>query len=258
MTWWLIGLLVLVAVQAWFVPTLIARLPEPAPEPAVGADTEAGESDATKSDAEEAELVRVLRAEGPKELYVDIARIRGLGPAAVVVSVVLAALTGWRLGDHPVTWVIGLVTPTLVLLSVVDWRTRLLPRIVVLPMTGVLLVLAVLDLATGTAWQAVVRALIAMVVARSFFWLLWWIRRAGMGFGDVRLAAPIGLMLGRLSWDAWFLGLYGGVLLFALFGIGLTVVRRDVGTLKRHLPYGPFMILGLYLGALLGGAVSIG
>lgn len=238
-------LVVIVAAQAWFVPSVIARLPEPPPERA-------------PAESEETELDRVLLAEGPKELYADIARTRGLAPAAVVVSVVLTALIGWRLGDHPVTWVIGLLTPTLVLLSIVDWRTRLLPRIVVLPVTGVLILLAVVDWATGTDWHTLVRALIAMVVARSFFWVLWWIRRAGMGFGDVRLAALVGVVLGRLSWSAWVLGLYGGLLVFAVFGIGLTVVRRDLGTLKRHLPYGPFMIIGLYLGVLLGGALSIG
>lgn len=253
MSWWLPVVLVAVTAQAWFVPTVIARLPEPAalPHPREASDPE------DSGDPGETELVRVLAAEGPKELYADLARIRFLRPGSVVASVLLAVLVIARVGQHPVAWVVALLGPTLVLLSVVDWRTRLLPRIVVLPATGALLVLAVLDLATGTTWHSLVRALIAMLLARSFFWVLWWIRRAGMGFGDVRLAALVGLVLGRISWSAWFLGLWAGLLLFALFGIGLTVARRDLGTLKRHLPYGPFMILGLYLGVLLGGAVSI-
>ena len=36
----------------------------------------------------------------------------------------------------------------------------------------------------------------ALVAVRSFFWVLWFVRSAGMGFGDVRLAALVGLVLG--------------------------------------------------------------
>jgi leader peptidase (prepilin peptidase)/N-methyltransferase len=96
-----------------------------------------------------------------------------------------------------------------------------------------------------------------MVVARSLFWALWFVRRAGMGFGDVRLAALLGLALGRLGWNQWLLGLYAGLVLFGVFGVTLMLVRRDRSTLKRAYPFGPFMIGGALLGVLLGGSVHL-
>jgi len=248
-------LLALVALQAWLVPTFISRLPEPPAEAETQPETQLQEGG--EDGAGESPLAKVLREEGPKELYAVVARIKHLAPVCVVVSLVLAFAVSARLGNHPVTWVIALLTPTLVLLSVVDWRTRLLPRVVVLPASGVLLVLAVGEWAFTHHTDVLVRTLVAALLARSFFWVLWAVRRAGMGFGDVRLAALVGLVLGRVSWNSWILGMYGGLLLFSFYGIGLTLLRRDVRMLKKHLPYGPFMVMGLYAGLLLSGSLKV-
>lgn len=214
------------------VPTLIARLPEPV------------EHDAPP-------------AEGPKEQYAVLARRRWLPVITVLGSVAIMLLTGPRLGEDRLGWAMAVLAPVLVLLAVVDGRTRLLPRVVVLPATVVLLLLVVLEWVVDRDTAVLVRAVAAMLVARSFFWVLWFVRRAGMGFGDVRLAALIGLVLGRVGWTQWLVGLYGGLLLFGVFGITLMLVRRDRNTLRRAYPFGPFMIAGAVLGILLGGSVHV-
>jgi len=239
MSTWLVALLsaVVAGVLGLLVPYAVRRLPEPSPE----------------------SLGDVPEEEGPKELYADLGRLRGLGPAAAVVSAVVAAAFGMRLAGHDARtlWALVPLLPVLVLLAVVDWRTRLLPRIVVLPTTGVLLVLLLLEgMLTGET-HLLVRAVIAMLLARSFFWVLWFVKRAGMGFGDVRLAALVGLVLGRFGWDAWLLGLYGGLAVFALWGVGRALVKRSRTALRQALPYGPFMILGLVLGVLAGSSVTL-
>lgn len=222
---------VVAACLGLLVPAGIARLPEP-----------------TGERPEE---------DGEKEPYADLARRRGLGPVSALVSAVAAGAFGLHFGADRVLWALTPLVPVLVLLAVVDWRTRLLPRVVVLPATGVLLVLLLAEwLATGET-HVLVRALVAGVVARSFFWVLWFVRRAGMGFGDVRLAALVGLALGRLGWSEWLVGLYSGVILFALWGLGRAVAKRSRAALKQALPYGPFMILGLALGVLTSGSVTI-
>lgn len=239
---WLVGLVGLLALA---VPAGIRALPEPPPE--VLPD----------SPADDTPLERMLRAEGPRESYVQVAALPGLALWSALVGVVVNLAVGRRLGDHPVTWVIALLVPVLILLAVVDWRTRLLPRVVVLPVTGVLIGLTLVEWLFTRNTDVLVRTLVAMVVARSVFWLLWFIRRAGMGFGDVRLAALLGLVLGRLGWNQWLLGLYGGLVLFGIFGLTLTVVRRDRATLRKAYPFGPFMIGGTLLGVLLGGSVHL-
>ncbi|HVX54716.1 A24 family peptidase [Nocardioides sp.] len=222
----------LAAVLGAGVPALVARLPEPV------------EHDAPPE-------------EGPKEPYAVLGRRRWLLPTAALASAAIALLIGARLGDDRVAWVMAVLAPVLVLLAVVDWRTRLLPRVVVLPATGVLLLLVLAEWVATRDAAVLVRAVAAMLVARSFFWVLWFVRRAGMGFGDVRLAALLGLVLGRVGWNPWLIGLYGGLLLFGLFGITLMLVRRDRSTLKRAYPFGPFMIAGAVLGILLGGSVHV-
>ena len=235
----------LIGLLALGVPAGIRSLPEPPPD-----ELPADPEDDTK-------LQAMLRAEGPKELYADLADRPRLALWASVVSVLANVAIGVRLGDHPATWALAVLTPVLVLLAIVDWRTRLLPRVVVLPATGILIVLAGLEWLVQRDGHVLARTLIAMLLARSVFWLLWFVRSAGMGFGDVRLAALLGLVLGRLGWSEWIIGLYGGLLLFGVFGITLMVVRRDRSTLKKAYPFGPFMIAGALAGVLTSGSVVI-
>jgi leader peptidase (prepilin peptidase)/N-methyltransferase len=240
---WLVGL---AGLPALGVPAGIRALPEPADE----ALPEPAEDDTA--------VQRMLRAEGAKPLYRDVAALPRLGLWATVLGVLVDVAIGLRLGNHLHTWVIGLLVPVLLLLAAVDWRTRLLPRVVVLPTTGVLLALLLLEWLVTSNSEVLVRAVIGMLAARSLFWMLWFVRRAGMGFGDVRLAALLGLVLARLGWMHWIVGLYAGLVLFAVFGIGLAVVRRDRSTLKKAYPFGPFMIGGALVGVLLGGSVHVG
>jgi len=232
---WLAALAGLLALG---VPAGIRALPEPPPD--VLPD----------SPEDDSALERMLREEGPQESFAQVAAMPRLALWSAGCAVLIDLAIGFRLGDHTVTWVVALLVPVLVLLTVVDWRTRLLPRAVVLPATGVLLALLLIEWAAHRDTGTLVRAVMAMLLARSVFWLLWFVRRAGMGFGDVRLAALLGLVLGRLGWTQWLIGLYAGLLLFAVFGITLMVVKRDRSLLKKAYPFGPFMIAGALLGVL--------
>ena len=137
--------------------------------------------------------------EPPKVLYADIAARPGLRWRSALVSAVSGGLVGAATGlDWSLLWLLPLI-PIGVALSVIDWHTMLLPRRIVVPATlAAILLMVVVGLATDQR-DALVRALVAMLVARSFFWVLWFVRSAGMGFGDVRLAAPVGLVLGWLG-----------------------------------------------------------
>jgi leader peptidase (prepilin peptidase)/N-methyltransferase len=232
---------VLCGLGGLLVPALVARVPEPpAKEPAV--DEDGG--------------TPPVEEEPAKETYAAIAALPGLGVRSALASAVVGALLGASTGlDWPLLWLVPLV-PVGVALSVIDWRTRLLPRLVVVPATlvAVLLVVAV-GLATGER-DALVRALVALVAVRSFFWLLWFLRSAGMGFGDVRLAALVGLVLGWVGWGALAIGVWVGFMVFAVPGLALAVVRRDRSLLRKPFPYGPFMLAGAVVGLVWGTALA--
>ncbi|MDR7253945.1 leader peptidase (prepilin peptidase)/N-methyltransferase [Nocardioides sp. BE266] len=214
------------------VPRLIASVPEPQPKQATD--------------------------EPPKMLYADIAARPGLALRSALVSAAAGGVLGAATGlDWPLLWLVPL-TPVAVALSVVDWHTRLLPRVVVVPATlATLAAVVVVGLATGER-SALLWALGGMVGLRSFFWLLWFIRSAGMGFGDVRLAALVGLVLGWAGADVLLFGAWIGFVSFALPGLALAIVRRDKSLLKKPFPYGPFMVGGALVGLVWGTAIAGG
>lgn len=69
----------------------------------------------------------------------------------------------------------------------------------------------------------------------------------GMGLGDVKLAATMGLFLGREVGPAIFVALLAGAL------VGLAMIARDgAAARKRAIPFGPFLALGGVVGLLYG------
>ena len=237
---------VLCGLGGLLVPTLIGRVPEPTPEPDPDPGGEADAQDDTTREPEP-----------PKEPYAAIAALPGLAARSALASAVVGGLLGYTTGlDWPLLWLVPLV-PVGVALSVVDWRTRLLPRLVVLPATVLaVLLVVVVGLATGER-DALLRAIIGMVVVRSFFWVLWSLPiSSGMGFGDVRLAAIVGLVLGWVGFGALAIGVWTGFLIFSLPGVVLAIVRRDRSLMRKPFPYGPFMLIGTVAGLVWGTAIA--
>jgi len=69
----------------------------------------------------------------------------------------------------------------------------------------------------------------------------------GMGFGDVKLAILMGLILG---WPNILLGLFLGFLFGAIIGVGLIIFRRK--KMKSEIPFGPFLTGGMLVALLWG------
>jgi leader peptidase (prepilin peptidase)/N-methyltransferase len=71
----------------------------------------------------------------------------------------------------------------------------------------------------------------------------------GMGMGDVKFAAPIGLYLGYLGWSHL---LYGGLLGFILNGlITVLVLRKNRAVRTSEVPHGPSMLAAAAVVSLL-------
>ena len=171
---------------------------------------------------------------------------------SAVVGAVIAAAWGWD-------WLLVLLLPLVpvgVLLSVVDGHTRLLPKVVVLPATAAALCYGLARWAATGSHDELLRGVIGLVATRTFFWLLWFVRRAGMGFGDVRLAALLGCVLGYAGWSALVVGLYASFLLFAVPFVVIAIARRDRSMIRRAYPFGPFLLAGAWVGLIAGDAIS--
>jgi leader peptidase (prepilin peptidase)/N-methyltransferase len=112
---------------------------------------------------------------------------------------------------------------------------------------------AVLGLVLGTALDphGELERLIAALAAGGFFFAAWYLKPGGMGFGDVKLVAVLGLFLGRDVAVAVFVALISGVL------VGLVIMRR-MGVAqgrKTKVPFGPFLALGGVVAVLAGSAL---
>jgi leader peptidase (prepilin peptidase)/N-methyltransferase len=233
---------VVCAAVAWFVPVLIARIPEPDPEPSPEPVLDpAGDRELFSSE---------LPPAPPKEPYAAIAARPGLAAgssvAAAVAGVGIGAAVGW---SGALLFLVPFV-PVAVALFVVDWRTTLLPSWIIKPAYPALVVLILLAWAVDGDLSSLERAGWGWLVIGGWFLFFWVVTGGGgWGYGDVRLSGLLGLALGYLGWSQ----LLGGLLLIFLCGmvgaIGLAVRRRSM---RGRLPYGPYMLLGAWLGIVLG------
>lgn len=168
-------------------------------------------------------------------------------------AVAFAAVAAW-LG---VSWALPaylLLAAASIALAVIDIDTYRLPVVVVAPTFGAGVVLLALASAIGSRPGAAVRA----GAGAAALWLLYRLLHAlyprGMGYGDVRLAAVIGLFLGWLGWDRLAVGAFLGFLVGGLSGLVLVVAGR--GGMKTQIPYGPYMLAGAWLGIAAGPALA--
>lgn len=158
----------------------------------------------------------------------------------------LAAATGPR--PELVVWL--LLAPFAVLLALVDRNVHRLPDQLTLPLAvaaPVLLLFADLRPGADGAWST---AVLGGFVLGFCYLVLFLINPSGMGFGDVKLALPLGVALGWYGWQVLFFGAFAGFLLGSLYGAGLMLLRK--AGRKSAIPFGPFMIGGTLLGLLAG------
>jgi leader peptidase (prepilin peptidase)/N-methyltransferase len=127
--------------------------------------------------------------------------------------------------------------------SLIDLEHRIIPN-------RLTAIGAVLALGTGLALDPAgePERLIAAASAGGFLLLAALAYPGGMGMGDVKLAAVIGLFLGRDVAPAIFVALVAGVLL----GIGVIASRGAREGRKTAVPFGPFLALGALVGLFAG------
>jgi leader peptidase (prepilin peptidase)/N-methyltransferase len=161
---------------------------------------------------------------------------------AVLYAAVVAA--GW---DDVAQIALGLALVTLLVpMVLIDLEHRLIPNRLTLPF-------AVLALALGVVLDPglVGEQLIAGAAAGGFFLVAALAYPRGMGMGDVKLAAVLGLYLGRAVAPAIFIGLVAGVLAGAVI-----IARKGAADgRKTAVPFGPFLALGALVAVFCGQAI---
>ncbi len=137
------------------------------------------------------------------------------------------------------------IASSLIVIFVYDLRHYLIPDVILFPAIGIILAYRFID-----NWKLILDNYgPAALLASGFFLAIFLISRGRwLGFGDVKLAILMGLLLG---WPNILVALLLSFWLGAI--IGLAVIFLQKKGLKSELPFAPFLIAGTFM-ALFWGA----
>jgi leader peptidase (prepilin peptidase) / N-methyltransferase len=147
----------------------------------------------------------------------------------------------------------------LLVLLVIDLEQRIVPNVIVLPAIAVALAAiplqgfflepiyghyGLLQILMGPAGRLTPRELAMLsqvlggAIAFGIFMLIWLVAPKGMGAGDVKLAALIGLLTG---FPGALVAVFGSFLLGSIVGVALLV--SGVAGRKTAIPFAPFLVV---------------
>jgi len=139
--------------------------------------------------------------------------------------------------------IIGLIlVAILVAVAFIDLDHRRIPDVI----TGPAAIVAIVAVALARPHD-LGEHLLAGVIAGGALLLVALAVPKGMGMGDVKLVAVLGLFLGRAVAPALFIALAAG----SAFGVAMAT-RHGAGARKMTVPFGPFLALGGVGGLLVG------
>jgi leader peptidase (prepilin peptidase) / N-methyltransferase len=160
----------------------------------------------------------------------------GLGVLWAATYLILGSEDGGELA-------LGLVLcALLVVITLTDLERRVIPNVIVA--AGALIGIAI---AAGTDPDSLDERAIAAVAGGGILFLVAMAYPRGMGMGDVKLVAMMGIYLGRALAPAVLIGFAAGAL------VGATMIaRHGSAARKRQIPFGPFLALGGVIGLWAG------
>ena len=174
-------------------------------------------------------------------------------PAVEVLTAVLFGATAARFGPDAALPALLVFVAALVAVSAIDVEHRRIPTVIVWPTLGVTAVW----LGGVSAMDGDVRSLVEAVaggfLAAAPLFVVWALRPGAMGFGDVRLATLLGVVLGWLHLGLVAVALFVAFVAGSVVGVALIVVA---GRSRRSaVPFGPFLAVGAFAAMMAGEAL---
>ena len=178
----------------------------------------------------------------------------------VAVALTWAGLT-FRVGGYgqwsllPAYLYLGVVGAALTL---IDLDVHRLPDLIVLPSYPIAVVLLLVPTVVTGQWGALLRAVLAGGVLFAVYLVLALVSPggAGLGFGDVKLAGVLGLLLGWRGWSPVVVSVPAAFVLGGVIALVLLLSRRV--SRSSHIAIGPSMILGAWVALMFPVMVTTG
>ncbi len=133
------------------------------------------------------------------------------------------------------------VSCSMIIIFVYDLKYYLIPDNILFPAIGVAFIFHLFSgILIGNWILGFGNSIAAAIVASGFFLCIYVVSRgAWMGFGDVKLAILLGLLLG---WPNILVGLFLSFFFGAIIGVVLMLLSKK--GLKSEIPFAPFLIAG--------------
>jgi leader peptidase (prepilin peptidase)/N-methyltransferase len=167
----------------------------------------------------------------------------------VAVALTWASLT-FRLGGQvhwsllPAYLYLGAIGSALTL---IDLDVHRLPDLIVLPSYPIAFVLLLVPTVVSGDWAALLRGVLAGPALFVGYLVLALISPGGggLGFGDVKLAGVLGLLLGWVGWGPAIVSVLAAFIIGGLIALILLLLRRT--SRSSSIAFGPSMILGAWV-----------
>jgi leader peptidase (prepilin peptidase) / N-methyltransferase len=167
----------------------------------------------------------------------------------IAVACAWASLT-FRFGGHerwsllPAYLYLGAVGAALTL---IDLDVHRLPDLIVLPSYPIVFMLLLVPTVVSGQWGALLRAVLAGLALFVVYLVLALVSPGGggLGFGDVKLAGVLGLLLGWLGWSPVIVSVLAAFVIGGVIALILLLVGK--ASRSSHIAFGPSMILGAWL-----------
>ena len=164
-------------------------------------------------------------------------------------TALIFALLSWHYGLSPALGVMAFYACLFIVIFVIDLEQGLILNKVVYPSLVVALLLALLPRPWLTQWivTGIANAAIGGAIGFALFLLIAIVSRGGMGWGDVKLAALIGLATG---FPLVLLAIIMGAILGGIVAVALVIAKKRKR--RETIPFGPFLALATMITLLWG------
>jgi leader peptidase (prepilin peptidase)/N-methyltransferase len=172
----------------------------------------------------------------------------------LVIAVALAwASLAFRVGDYaqwsllPAYLYLGAVGGVL---AQIDIDVHRLPDVIVLPSYPIAFVLLLVPTVVTGQWGWLLRAVLAGLALFTVYLVLALVSPGGggLGFGDVKLAGVLGLLLGWLGWGPVVVSVLGAFVIGGVLALILLLAGR--AGRSSHIAFGPSMIVGAWVAVM--------
>lgn len=154
-----------------------------------------------------------------------------------------------------------MLIPLLILLScsialaMIDFDTLRLPNSIVLFTTVTVAAGVIFASSMEGSYDNLIRASLGAVVSGLFYFVFWFFSGGrALGFGDVKLAPILGFVTAYYSWGTLVTATAAAWVLGAIVGVaGMALGKFTRG---KQIPFGPYLLAGVWVGLAFGEMVS--